>query len=234
MGSKQIYTATITNPINPSCSVPVPIPFVVKPTPKIDLNTSGTANQFLCNVPSSSALLDAGLTDGSALSNYTYQWFLNGVAIAGATNYTLSVSTPGTYTVDVAFNAPNNCAKTRTIVVTLSDIATIQSFQIVELTDLNSVNVVQTGIGNYVFSLDESYGPYQTSSFFTDLSIGVHTIFVKDLNGCGIASQQFYVLGAPKFFTPNGDGTNDFWNIKGIDPLKNSNSVIQIFDPWHH
>ncbi len=232
--STQNVTATVINPINTSCPVSIVIPFVVKPTPKIDLNTSGTANQFLCNVPSSSVLLDAGLTDGSALSNYTYQWFLNGVAIAGATNYTLSVSTPGTYTVDVAFNAPNNCAKTRTIVVTLSDIATIQSFQIVELTDLNSVNVLvaQNGIGNYVFSLDESYGPYQTSSYFTDLSIGVHTIFVKDLNGCGITSQQFYILGAPKYFTPNGDGTNDFWNIKGIDPLKNSNSVVQIFDRY--
>ena len=226
----QVITATITNPLNLSCPKVVSIPFIVYPKPKIDINLNGQANQIVCNVPSFSVVLDAALTDGSSTSNYSYQWYLNSTIITGATNYSLTVSTPGTYTVDVTFNAPNNCSKSRTIVVTLSDIAAIQSFQIVELSDLNSVNVVQTGIGNYVYSLDESFGPYQNSSFFNDITIGAHTIFIKDLNGCGITSQQFYVLGAPKFFTPNGDGINDTWNVKGIDPTKNSNSVVQIFD----
>jgi gliding motility-associated-like protein len=38
------------------------------------------------------------------------------------------------------------------------------------------------------------------------------------------------ILGAPKFFTPNGDGFND-WNIKG-KYRPNSMSTIFIFDRY--
>jgi gliding motility-associated-like protein len=30
-----------------------------------------------------------------------------------------------------------------------------------------------------------------------------------------VCPSDIAVLGAPKYFTPNGDGYNDYWNVKG-------------------
>ena len=38
------------------------------------------------------------------------------------------------------------------------------------------------------------------------------------------------LLGAPKFFTPNGDGFNDFWQV--INITKKPASVINIYDRY--
>ncbi|MFD0779458.1 T9SS type B sorting domain-containing protein [Flavobacterium myungsuense] len=34
----------------------------------------------------------------------------------------------------------------------------------------------------------------------------------------------------PKFFTPNNDGSNDTWNIKGISDKFNSKAKVEIFN----
>jgi gliding motility-associated-like protein len=35
-----------------------------------------------------------------------------------------------------------------------------------------------------------------------------------------------------KYFTPNGDGFNDYWNVKGVNANFNSNSIIFIYDRY--
>lgn len=55
-------------------------------------------------------------------------------------------------------------------------------------------------------------------------------MYVKDLNECGIASEQIGVLGIPKYYIPNIDETNDYWNIKGISQNFNAKSVISVYD----
>ena len=59
--------------------------------------------------------------------------------------------------------------------------------------------------------------------------MGFYTVYVKDMNGCGIAKEDISVLGAPKFFTPNGDGYNDYWNIRGANFKFYPKSYIRIF-----
>ena len=39
-------------------------------------------------------------------------------------------------------------------------------------------------------------------------------------------------MGAPKFFTPNNDGINDYWNIQGISLTNNYNTNVTIFDQF--
>lgn len=53
-------------------------------------------------------------------------------------------------------------------------------------------------------------------------------VTVRDKKGCGVVSQSVTVLMYPKFFTPNGDGFNDFWQIKYafVEP----NMQLFIFD----
>ena len=150
------------------------------------------------------------------------------MAIAGATNYELTVNTEGIYTVEVGNS--NACLSTRTITVTASNIATIENIEINDLSDNNSISIVVSGLGDYVYSLDNNY--YQSSSVFTNVASGIYTVFVKDLNGCGVTSNEISVLGIPKYFTPNGDGFNDFWNIKGISSNFNTLTKIYIYDRY--
>lgn len=64
------------------------------------------------------------------------------------------------------------------------------------------------------------------------MAAGIHDLFVIDTNGCGTISQTLAVISVPKFFTPNGDGYNDFWNVKGVNNTFNSKSIIYIFDRY--
>ena len=228
----QNVTITLTNPLNPSCPVSTVLNFIVNPTPSIDLNQNGWANQLVCtNLPTFTVTLDAGITDATPSSAYTYQWYLEGNLLAGETNYTITVNTGGTYTVIVTNSF--GCPKTRTIEVTTSVIATIDDINIIDLSENNSVEVIVSGNGgDYVYSIQEPYGPYQDSNIFTNVPMGFHTIYVKDLNGCGISEQLISVLGVPQYFTPNGDGYNDSWNVKGANEQFYANSVIHIYDRY--
>jgi gliding motility-associated-like protein len=97
------------------------------------------------------------------------------------------------------------------------------------------LTVIVSGNGDYEYAIDNSNGPYSDSNIFTNVALGNHTIYVRDKNGCGIAerlfTQDLTVEGFPKFFTPNGDTINDYWQFiqpRGSDPV--TFQSIQIFD----
>ena len=162
----------------------------------------------------------------TATAGMTYMWYKDGVLIANANQYSLSVNSQGNYTVLVTNS--NNCSRTRTIVVTASDAAVITNVITTDLSDNNTILVTASGQGTYVYSIDGT--TYQTSNNFTNVAAGIYTVYVKDLYGCGISTKEISVLGIPTFFTPNGDGFNDYWNVSGANERLNSTTKIQIFD----
>lgn len=207
------------------------IKLIVNPKPNIDTNKDGHDNKLVCsNLPSFFVELNAGITDGSPTTNYSYTWTKDGTVLPTESNPTLNVNTKGTYSVTVSTAA--GCSRTRTIQVTASDIATIDTVTIIDLTDMNYVTVNASGKGIYEYSLDNPSGPFQSSNLFENVAAGIHDIYVIDKNGCGTISKQVAVIGVPKFFTPNGDGYNDFWNVKGVNNTFNSKSIIYIFDRY--
>lgn len=225
ISSTQNIRVEVINPLNTICKAYTTIPLVVYPVPEIELY----GEDLICsNNPLFTKEIKAGLIDESTILNYTYQWYLNNNAISGATNYTLIVNTEGTYTVVVTNS--NGCVRTRTITVTASNSATIENIQIVDLSDENSVTVLVTGLGDYEYSLDNEN--WQTSNIFSNIEAGIYTVYVKDTNGCGIEKEEISVLGIPKYFTPNGDGFNDYWNVKGMNRRLNAETIIYIFDRY--
>lgn len=213
----------VENPLNTTCTAQLIIPFIVHPTPKIDLEE----NVIIC-LPDTEELIDAGILDGSPTSDYQFAWSRDGVS-NGVTTPTLTINSPGTYTVDVT--NVFGCTRTRVITVTGSEIPTIQSIQVVDLSDNNTITVLVTGVGVYEFSIDDINGPYTDTNLFNNVPMGIHEIYVRDKNGCGsVGPIKVRVLGVPHYFTPNGDGYNDYWNVKGVDALSNQLSVIYIFD----
>lgn len=225
VNTTQTITVVVENANNTSCPFTKQITFNVNPTPKIYL----LGDELVCSDnPSFNVTLNAGISDGTSPLDYTYQWYLNGNIITGETNYTHDDNREGIYTVNVTNSF--NCTKTRTITVVASNAATFLPTTIVDLSDDNTVTINVSGDGNYVYSIDGQEGPYQESNVFYDVKAGVYTIWVKDLNGCGTVPKTINVLGAPKYFTPNGDGFNDTWNIKGITASFNANSIIFIYN----
>ncbi len=196
----------------------------IKALPKIDL----IGKENVCtNLPLQFVTLNARINDGTSPTLYTYVWKKDGVILSDIT-YSIDVNSSGIYTVEISSSF--GCSRTRTITVYASDIAHLLNPIIIDLTDTNTITVNITGAGDYEYSLDEPSGPFQHSNFFNDVSVGIHTVYINDINGCGSVSQSIGVIGVPKYFTPNGDGFNDFWNIKGIDSTTNGNAIIYIFD----
>lgn len=203
----------------------------VNPKPAIDTNEDGHDNQLVCsNLPSFFVELNAAIIDSSPTTSYIYTWSKDGSVISNENNYTLNVNKEGDYLVKVSTAA--GCFRTRSINVTASDIAKINSVDIVDLSEINSVTINVSGQGDYEFSMDAPLGPFQTSNLFDNVAAGVHDIYVFDKNGCGTTTKSIAVIGVPKFFTPNGDGYNDYWNIKGVNNLFSSKSIIYIFDRY--
>jgi len=150
----------------------------------------------------------------------TYAWS------TGATTRSITVTTPGIYTLDVT---DSGCSKRQTITVSPSEKPSITEIETIDWTvDDNSITIVAGGAGSYLYSLDG--GPFQRSNVFENLPIGMYTVTVKDEFGCGEISEDVVLLNYPKFFTPNGDGQNEKWRIKfsTFEP----NLQIYIFDRY--
>ncbi|MFV8322953.1 T9SS type B sorting domain-containing protein [Flavobacterium sp. LS2R12] len=207
------------------------VTLTVNPKPNIDTNEDLEENELVCsNLPTFFVRLDSGIQDGTPSTDYTYVWTKDNVILTSETGSTLNVNAEGNYTVEVRSLAA--CSRIRTIKVTASDIAEITSISIVDLADVNSVTVNVTGQGQYQYSLDAPSGPFQDSNFFDNVTAGIHEVYINDKNGCGTVSKTIAVIGVPKFFTPNGDGYNDYWNVKGVNENFNENSIIYIFDRY--
>lgn len=172
----------------------------------------------------------------NSTGNYSYEWKdESGTLVSTAPSAT--VLSGGIYTV-IATSSFGCESFPVSFEVVESAIATIdeEDITIVELSNNNSITINNDnnnlGIGDYEFSLDDINGPYQDQLFFDRVGAGSHTVYVKDKNKCGTASLEVFILGFPKYFTPNGDGNNDTWHVRGLgDDFANS-SLVSVFDRY--
>lgn len=93
----------------------------------------------------------------------------------------------------------------------------------------NVVEAQASGAGTYEYSIDG--GEWQSSGTFTNVALGEHTILAREIHGCGLESMvKVMVLDYPRYFTPNGDGYHDTWNINGLS--NQLDSKIYIYDRY--
>jgi len=89
-----IYTVQVT--FNDSCAFPDDVEVVFNPTPALDLGAD------INNCLLTPITLD-GTPDNVDPTLVTYQWFLDGAPIAGATSATFDAAFPGDYTLEATF-----------------------------------------------------------------------------------------------------------------------------------
>lgn len=170
----------------------------------------------------------------NSAANYSYQW-LNSLGEVIGTDASIYVDSGGDFSV-IATSAQGCESPSVTVTVEESSVANIsdEDVAVTNFTDNNTITIDNTGtnlgIGDYEFALD--HGLYQDEPFFESVQAGEHLISVRDKNGCGVVTLELNVMGFPKFFTPNGDGYNDSWNIVGFNGEFTQASNIKIFDRY--
>jgi gliding motility-associated-like protein len=237
-----------SNSITPFCYAITTIEINVERYPNPVINTPGGVSticvDFITDAVIRPLTLDAGMANPG---NYTYEWFeaADPTTVIG-TGPTYTVNTPSvggatrSYTVNVTSNTPLACATTSGVFDVLqSGPAVIPAgttgYTVSDaFSDSQVITVNIQGYGTYEYSLDD--GPRQASNVFENVPLGTHVIHVWDTEG-GIAYSceelvitQVSVIDYPHYFTPNGDGIHDTWNIVGLGGQPNAK--IYIFDRY--
>ncbi|MGE5944117.1 MAG: T9SS type B sorting domain-containing protein [Flavobacteriales bacterium] len=125
------------------------------------------------------------------------------------------LDSPGDYT----YNLNNgNCSSASSVIsVSILDVFPITDYSINTSSDFSGNNFIEININSnllYEYSLDGLN--YQRNSIFNNLAGGNYNVFVREINGCGRLETKLNIVDYPKYFTPNNDGNNDSWKLKGV------------------
>lgn len=176
------------------------------------------------NIPSNSVIIDTQIPS----TDFSFAWYnghnaSSGNEIAGQTGSTFETSTEGEYSV-VITNTKNavGCPTTFNFIVNNSYIPyslETQPSELVVFEDGNTFAAIASPISSdYLYSLDDM--DWQVSNLFANVSEGEHQLSVINKYNCGKKiSTQLIVINYPRFFTPNGDGYHDTWNVNKIKSL---------------
>ena len=203
-----IYTFT-PNPTSFPCALPTPLSITVEPI------TPDFSDFSLCSgdvAPVLSPVSPNGITG---------IWNPSTVDNMNSASYVFTPDsgqscTPSTKTINVTVN-PSNAILSLNWTVT-------------DAFSKNQIVTVTNPVGaNYLYQIDS--GPFQPSPIFENVASGLHSITVNDVNGCSqLTDNNVLVIGYPKYFTPNGDTYNEYWNISGLSDQLNCR--IYIFDRY--
>lgn len=209
------------------CYETAPLILKVNPLPYIDIDDE----YVMCvNTNGTEVLGPLEITTGLSDSDYTFIWRDDsGTIVETASSYVPTEG--GIYTLEVsnALLATQCAAPIEVFTVieseppTVTAVVTTQAFA-----NTHIIEATATGIGDYEYNIDQ--GPWQDIGTFVGVNPGERIVNVRDLNGCGVGFAVVYVIDFPKYFTPNGDGYHDTWNIIGIS--NQLNAKIQIFDRY--
>lgn len=170
--------------------------------------------------------VNAGNTPVSAVTlgvdlgaDYTYEWSdgtniistnailtLNDIPLTETINLNLSHSISGCErefsTIPVAVSRPGSVS----ISITGSDFG--DGYTVTATAE----EIIGEDYAGLEYRLDNNN--WQESNIFNQVPPGNHVVSVRETNGCGeTTSESFFLVGYPRFFTPNSDGYNDTWNL---------------------
>ncbi|MDC0380914.1 T9SS type B sorting domain-containing protein [Flavobacteriaceae bacterium] len=230
-------------PKDNDCFQVVPLETIVNQVPEIDIE-----DRYLICFDSTDQLVDA---EGNTIlaippidttldpNDYTFQWYAgtsqdvendpNSVIIQGETGPTFNPTKGGDYTV-LATNKVTLCRiPASTIVIESFPAESVSAeFLLPEFSTPNKLKVEVIGKGDYEYALND--GPWQKENILTNVYHGEHSIHVRDRYGCAVKTIRIVNIDYPKYFTPNGDGYHDTWNISSLK--SQANAKIYIFDRY--
>lgn len=219
---------------NPDCNDEIAFTFTVHPL--LDITIDGG---IICvDAEDRTVYRPIMLMSGLNPAQFTVNWYLNGTLMGTGTNYIASQA--GTYDVEFIKLIPDvgaDCSFNNTTVTVVESNPAIANFTVSSPFDNNTfitVNLIG-GIGVYQYQLEYpngEFGDIQSSNVFSNLATGEYFVIIYDTFGeCNPTRiGPIYIINYPKYFSPNGDGYNDNWNI--WDLQFQPDAIISIFDRY--
>lgn len=172
-------------------------------------------DQVIC--PNSTTKLEA------ETSYVYYQWKTENGQIfqEGPTAFALENVPAGKYLVNLT--SANGCSLEQKIIITERELPQIMN---IDVNGGTATIFVKGGTSPYQYSLDNV--TFQSSNVFTKVQRGLHTIYVKDAQNCGIITKEFLIVNLINVFTPNDDGKNDVLDYSDLNIKKEVK--IEIYD----
>ncbi|WP_053056798.1 T9SS type B sorting domain-containing protein [Tenacibaculum mesophilum] len=204
----------VEDSLNPTCYLETSFNLIVNNLPEIDLEKE----YIICN-------LDPSISLNINPNFYSYNWFFEDGSIISNTN-NAKITKEGNYLLTVTqIKNGVTCENSFDFKLIRSVLPKIQEVNHGGLGN-NFIKVIASGDGNLEYSIDGVN--YQENNYFPNNQEGTYKVFVRDKQGCGQDFKEITIIDYPKFFTPNNDGYNDFWHIKGIS--KFPHSTVSIFN----
>lgn len=180
----------------------------------------------------SQASIDAGLAE----SDYDFDWYngfdaLPANRIIEGNGRLFTTAVPGAYSVKIT-NVTNSalCSTIANFTVENTLVPSSLKGEPTELIGFgvdNTITAIATPqSADFEYMLNNE--GWQQDPVFRNVLDGIHTLSVRNRFGCGEISTSVVITDYPKYFTPNGDGYHDYWNIGGrvgVDALN-----VYIFD----
>ncbi len=217
------YTVVVTSPEG-CTAISIAQGITVKPVVPIDVTAADTV---VCNDEVVNIQLSA--TGGFV----SYFW-----DVTGETTSSITAINTGIFT--VTGTTADGCVSNASIQIINNSPFELNLFSPIFFDDFNvsaqgaedgSIDLSVFG-GSGVFTYDWSNGG--TTSDLSGLSGGVYSVTVADEQGCTVSDsinlKEPEAIKLPNGFTPNGDGFNDFYVIKGIQGYPGNK--VNIFNRW--
>ena len=131
----------------------------------------------------------------------------------------------GIYTLEVT-SADTSCPARRDFEIIFDNQPTILDV------DVNGETVTISATGGlppYQYSINNGL-TWSDDYIWHNVPGGIYDLIVKSKYGCISTAKTFGVLGVPNLITPNGDGKNDYWEIRGLEMYPEAH--IKIFDRY--
>ncbi|TDS20875.1 gliding motility-associated-like protein [Maribacter caenipelagi] len=199
MNQETIYARVQPNNLD-SCYATTSFEIIINSLPQPNLEE----RYVIC--PDSPALV----IDGGDFESWSWQ---NSAGVELSTVRNFNVSELGEYLLRVSQTTNGvSCVNSQSFEVLSSGAPETMEVEVNGFSDQIDITINATGTGPFEYSVDGEN--YQASNEFKVFP-GKHTVFVRDLEECRVLSEEILGIGYQRFFTPNGDGNNEYWNIIG-------------------
>ncbi|APZ46136.1 hypothetical protein BW723_07420 [Polaribacter reichenbachii] len=228
--ASQTIRVRLENPIYDICFEETTIDFVVREKPTVNLITE----DIICITNNSQLEIKVDNPN----SDYSYTWRDENNNIV-SNSFSTTVFKGGIYNV-IATSKYGCDSDKEEIIIKESSVSTITINDIEVQDDSENnfikINTSNLGLGDYEFRLlDDNSNvifDYQNNPSFENLEGGNYTLEINDLNNCGSVPFEISLISFPDYFTPNSDGNNDYWQIKGIKKSYYKEGTINIFNRY--
>jgi gliding motility-associated-like protein len=171
---------------------------------------------------------ESGRIDASQYAASQYVWTANGEEIGTSPSMSVKPTETTVYSLEMT---RGKCSASDEFTLEVTSIPVILSVDSIDVRTREIITDEGKGTRPFTYWVDKESAKTKEPIIY-DLAFSKHVAYVKDDNGCQTKFEFLMeppAIFIPEYFTPNGDGINDTWEIGNLTEVY-PNAHIQIFD----